>query len=119
MKNKTFKYDMLIIFVIGMIIIGFFLLNHSDNGHLAKITVNKEEYGIYDLNEDQTININDENIIIIKNNEIYMDKATCPDKTCIKQGHISQLGASIICLPHQVIVEIIDGEDGEQDGKVY
>ena len=69
--------------------------------------------------EDQTININDGNILIIKNNEIYMDKATCPDKTCIQQGHISKSGASIICLPHQLIVEIIDGKDGDQDVKVY
>lgn len=119
MKNKTFKYDMIIIFVILIIIIGFFLLNRSNNGHLVKITVNKEDYGIYNLNEDQTININDENILIIKNNEIYMDQATCPDHTCIRQGHISKTGASIICLPHQLIVEIIDGKDGDQDVKVY
>ena len=72
---------MIIIFVILIIIIGFFLLNRSNNGHLVKITVNKEDYGIYNLNEDQTININDENILIIKNNEIYMDQATCPDHT--------------------------------------
>lgn len=119
MKNKTFKYDIIVISFIFIIIMGFFLLTRSDNGHLVKITVNKEDCGIYDLNEDQTININDENILIIKNNEIYMDKAACPDKTCIQQGHISKSGASIICLPHQLIVEIIDGKDGDQDVKVY
>lgn len=119
MKNKTFKYDMIVIFVVGILIIGCFLLRKSDHGHHVKITVNKDEYGIYDLNKDQTININDENILIIKDNEIYMDQATCPDKTCIQQGHISKSGASIICLPHQVIVEIINGKDGDQDEKVY
>ena len=51
--------------------------------------------------------------------DIYMDQATYPDHTCIRQGHISKTGASIICLPHQLIVEIIDGKDGDQDVKVY
>lgn len=119
MKKKTFKYDMIVIFVIGMIIIGFFVLRKPNQGHFAKITIGKDEYGVYDLNKDQTININNENILIIKNNEIYMDQATCPDKNCIRQGHIFKSGASIICLPHQVIVEIIDGEEDNQDEKVY
>lgn len=119
MKNKTFKYDIIVIFIIAVIIISLFLLRKSDNGQLVRITINNEEYGIYDLNKNQTININDENILIIENHEIYMDQATCPDKTCIKQGHIFQSGASIICLPHQLIVEIIDGKEENQDEKVY
>ena len=49
MKNKTFKYDIIVISFIFIIIMGFFLLTRSDNGHLVKITVNKEDYGIYDL----------------------------------------------------------------------
>ena len=48
-----------------------------------------------------------------------MSQATCPDKTCIKQGHINEKGASIICLPHQLIVEIIDGKESEIDGQTY
>lgn len=41
MKNKTFKYDIIVISFIFIIIMGFFLLTRSDNGHLVKITVNK------------------------------------------------------------------------------
>lgn len=119
MKNRTFKHDIIIILIIAVLIISLFLLNHNQTGHIVRITINQKKYGIYDLNENQTININNENILIIENNEIYMDKATCPDKTCIKQGHISQTGESIICLPHQLIAEVVNGEDGDLDGKSY
>ena len=117
--KKTFHYDLFILFIIIAVIIGLFFMNSQDTGHYVKINYHKKNYGLYNLNENQIININDENILIIKNQEIYMSKATCPDKTCIKQGHINKKGSSIICLPHQLIVEIIDGEDGEIDGQVY
>lgn len=119
MNNRTYKYDILVISIIFIIIISILSLRTHDNGKLVKITIGHEEYGIYDLSKNQTINILNENILIIENNEIYMHQATCPDHTCIKQGHISATGASIICLPHQLIVEVIDGEEDEQDVKVY
>lgn len=118
MKNKTIKYD-IIFLIILVIIIGFtFILRKSNDGHFVKITFHQEEYGIYDLSVDKTININNQNIIQIKNGEVFMKKATCPDHTCIKQGHISQTGSSIICLPHQLIIEIT-GKENSFDGQVY
>lgn len=117
--KKTFKYDLIIILLIVVFICGLFFIRDDHHGEFVRITLNNQEYGIYNLNDEQTININNENILIIKNHEIYMDKATCPDKTCIHQGHISKKGASIICLPHKLIVEIIEGQEDKQDGQVY
>lgn len=117
--KKTFRYDLFILLTIIIVIISLFLIQKQDQGQLVKITYHKDIYGLYDLNDNQTIYINNENILIIKNHEIYMSQATCPDKTCIKQGHIKKKGASIICLPHQLIVEIIDGKESEIDGQTY
>ena len=55
----------------------------------------------------------------IKNHEVYMIEATCPDKLCIKQGHIEKKGATIVCLPHHLVIEIKEGNEQKQDGKVY
>lgn len=118
MMKKTLKYDLIMIISILIITVALFLFQKSDSGYQVRITIDHELYGVYDLNQDQTININDENIIIIKDHEVYMDQATCPDKTCIQQGHISKVGASIICLPHKLIIEIT-GEEGELDDKTY
>ena len=51
-----------------------------------------------------------------------MIKATCPDHLCIKQGKINKKGATIVCLPHHLVVEVIEGNEGnegKEDGKVY
>ena len=60
-----------------------------------------------------------ENIIQIKNHEAFIIKATCPDHLCIKQGKINKKGATIVCLPHHLVVEVIEGNEGKEDGKVY
>ena len=67
----------------------------------------------------QIINIDNENKIQIKNHEVFMIKATCPDHLCIKQGKINKKGATIVCLPHHLVVEVIEGNEGKEDGKVY
>ena len=48
-----------------------------------------------------------------------MIKATCPDHLCIKQVKINKKGATIVCLPHHLVVEVIEGNEGKEDGKVY
>lgn len=46
------------------------------------------------------------NLLIVKDGEAYLKEADCPDKLCVKQGHISKEGETIICLPHKVVIEI-------------
>ena len=41
-----------------------------------------------------------------------MSEADCPDKLCKNMGTIDKKGESIICLPHQVVVEITDDKSG-------
>jgi|MGYP000868352148 hypothetical protein len=48
-----------------------------------------------------------------------MIQATCPDHLCIKQGTIDKKGSTIVCLPHHLIIEIKEGKEEVQDGKVY
>ena len=60
-----------------------------------------------------------ENTIQIKNQKVKMIQATCPDHLCIKQGTIDKKGSTIVCLPHHLIIEIKEGKEEVQDGKVY
>ena len=70
-------------------------------------------------NLNHNFDIDDENKVQIKNYEVYMIEATCPVKLCIKQGHIEKKGATIVCLPHHLVIEIKEGNEQKQDGKVY
>ena len=78
-------------------------------GSVAVITVAREEYGRYPLDRDRTVEIFREghrNIVEISGGKVHMDSADCPDKLCVKQGWISREGETVICLPHQVVVEV-------------
>lgn len=51
------------------------------------------------------------NSILIRDNLIKVISADCKDDLCVKQGEISKVGESIICLPHKLIIEIKGDEN--------
>lgn len=58
-----------------------------------------EEEGIYELNGGT-------NILVIKNNEAWLQDATCKDRICVKEGKISKEGETITCLPNKLTVTV-------------
>lgn len=119
MKNKTLRNDLIILGILVVLIGGLFLFKSKQQGAKIVIKRNDQIEGYYSLDDDQIINIDNENKIQIKNHEVFMIKATCPDHLCIKQGKINKKGATIVCLPHHLVVEVIEGNEGKEDGKVY
>ena len=119
MKNKTLRNDLIVIVILFLIIGGLFFFKSRKQGQLIEITKDNQRYGYYSLNEDQIIKIDQENTIQIKNQKVKMIQATCPDHLCIKQGAIDKKGSTIVCLPHHLIIEIKEGKEEVQDGKVY
>lgn len=51
----------------------------------------------------------------IKDGEIRIIEAQCPDKICEKTGYISSLGQSIICVPEKITVTVVSS--GNSDNK--
>ncbi|MGM9531124.1 NusG domain II-containing protein [Intestinibacter sp.] len=90
----------------------------SKQGGEATITVDGKVYGIYSLDEDQTINVDDHNTVVIKDGVVHMEDADCPDKLCIKQGEISYDGEKIVCLPNKTIVQVSSDKESDYDVKV-
>ena len=78
------------------------------------ITVNKAEYGRYDLSKDQVIRIGETNVCEIKDGEVNMIEADCLDKLCMHQGPAKEQGQTIVCLPNQVILEIVGNAQEDQ-----
>ena len=108
-----------IAFIVGILIFalalwaGMYLFRRGHYGTI-RITVNGEEYGTYSLAEDQVISIGKTNVCEIKNGEVKMIEADCPDHLCIKQKAVGNAGGTIVCLPNKVVIE---GEkaDGAED----
>lgn len=46
------------------------------------------------------------NVVVIENGSVYVREADCANHDCVEQGVISSVGQQIICLPHELVVEI-------------
>lgn len=57
------------------------------------------------------------NIIEIKNGEIRDKEDNSPDQIAVKRGWVSKKGETIICLPHNLIIEI--SQEGVDDYYIY
>lgn len=80
------------------------------------VTVDGSLFGTYSLEEDREISIGEGNRLRIEGGEAFMTWASCPDGLCIRQGRISRVGETVVCLPHQVVVEVIKGKPSDLDG---
>ena len=82
----------------------------QNNGSIVEIKKDNVILATLPLSEDTDYTIIDDagdiNVLIIKDNMAYIDTANCPNKDCIKQGKISYIGESIICIPHKVVITI-------------
>ena len=47
----------------------------------------------------------------IDNGKVHVLDSTCPDKLCIKQGWISNVGETIVCLPNRITISIVGGNE--------
>ena len=107
---------LLILAILSYIVIKYFIMN---NGAYVEVIINGETVETFDLSEDITYKIEtkngDYNLLVIKDNIATVTEASCPDKLCINQKDISKNGESIICLPNQVVVRIVDGKENTVD----
>lgn len=111
LNNKIEKA--LWIIILGVAVALFLFLKFSANdGEQVIVKVDKKEIARYDLNTDREVIIDGKdggkNTLVIKDGKAYIKDATCPDKLCEHQGKIHMVGQSLVCLPHRVVVEIVD-----------
>ena len=77
-----------------------------------------KKIGLSNVKKSEKVNLNlpnGKNTLLIKNNSIQMKSANCNDALCVKQGNISKVGQTIICLPHKLIIEIKGDELDSKD----
>lgn len=90
----------------------FFLVFRLWNQRMPEdvvVYVGEEEYARFPLREDRELFIETErgtNRLILKDKEVDVTEASCPDKICVRQSPISRTGETIVCMPNRVIVTI-------------
>ena len=123
------KNDILLIGALVLIGVGLFLgyrIFYRQVGKSVEITVDGKVYQNLSLAKDQKLEIPTEdggrNVLSIQDGHANMIEANCPDGLCVKQAKISHKGETIVCLPHKVVITVLDDtkeSDTEVDGHTY
>ncbi|MBO4678239.1 MAG: NusG domain II-containing protein [Lachnospiraceae bacterium] len=90
----------------------------GSEGEYALIEVDGAEYARVDLSQDTVFTVTTPtgtNTIQVKNHEISVDSADCPDKICVNHAAIHRSGENIVCLPHKLVITIISDNAKESE----
>ncbi len=118
---KKYRTDLIVLVGLALIglLLGLGLLLFGQQGGQVQVRVAGEVVATWPLSRDGIYTIEGAdggtNILVIEDGRACITEASCPDGLCIGMGRISRSGQSIVCLPNQVVVEILsDGTDGDE-----
>ena len=118
------KQDFILIGIILLAAISVFAALHffAHDGAYVRVEVNSVVVKTLPLDEDTEYLIETENgtnLLVIKDGMADVTEANCPDKTCVHHSPVSESGEAIICLPHKVVVSVVDSDEaGKIDAEV-
>ncbi|MDE5983792.1 MAG: NusG domain II-containing protein [Eubacterium sp.] len=117
MKKADFILIAVVVAVAGVLL--FFLYGANNNsGAYVRLEIDGKVTETLPLDVDAIREIetddNATNTLVIKDGYAKMIDANCPDGLCTNQKKISRNGESIICLPHKVVVSVVDDNSDEQ-----
>lgn len=109
------KLNIVFALVIVLLVTGGVLVTHAFGESMdARSAVihdsNGKEY-VLPLNKDAVLEVSTDaghNTIQVRNGEVLVSDADCPNHDCVNQGAISKVGQQIVCLPHKLTVDISD-----------
>jgi hypothetical protein len=109
--SRKAKNDIILILSLVLLALaaGAALLLFKPEGDVVSVSVDGEVIAEYSLSEDVEVEIETDggyNLLVIEGGRARVERASCPDGICAAHRPISQDGASIICLPNRVVIEV-------------
>lgn len=117
MKKQDIILTISLLFIGMALFVGYRLWYHAPGGSV-EITIDGTLYQTLSLSEDTTIELptkTGKNILKIQNGAADMTDADCPDQLCVKQKPISHTGETLVCLPHKLVVKVINNTDDTEN----
>lgn len=110
-KKIISKNDIILILGVLIIAFAFFIIMqiNKKTGYNVSIMVDGDAVKTLSLDEDCEYSVDTKlghNLVVIKDNEVFVKDADCRDKICYKHAKISDIGETIICLPHKLVIEV-------------
>ena len=118
-NSKPFKLMDIFIFgaAVVLIILIMFVSFRKPEGKFVAVRIDGKITDYYSLEEDGKFVIGGGRLcLIIEKGCAYVKDSRCPDHYCEKTGRIKLEGQQIICLPQEIVIEIVaDIEGGPGD----
>ncbi len=123
-RKRIAKPDLLLIgalLLAGAVSLIPVLFFQRKGGASVRVTADGKVYGTYSLSEENEILIAPvkggpvTNVLQISGKEAKMIKADCPDGLCMHQKAVSRQGETIVCLPNEIVVEVMGETSGGLD----
>ena len=74
------------------------------------------------LDQDQSLRIEGAhglyNVVTIQDGEVWVSEASCPDQVCVRHGPTHDTADPIVCLPNELVVQVIRGDEDDPLDKV-
>ena len=120
-RLKEYRKDLILILavLVGAGLIAGAIALAKKPGAYVRVEQDGKMIALYPLDEDRREvfpdrDIAEGNVLVIEGGRVHMESASCPDKLCVKQGTKSQVGETIVCLPHRLAVTVISREEAEE-----
>lgn len=114
MKKADFILIAVTIAIAGILLFLLYGVNDS-SGAYVQIEINGEAAETFPLDTDIVFEIitdgAGENTLVIENGKAKVTEANCPDGICKNHAEIHRNGESIICLPHRVVITVVNEAD--------
>lgn len=116
--SKMWRGKLIVAAIIAAALVGCFVIYaNAETGLSARVFVHDGDGEVHEfpLSENGEYSIASTfgvNTISIQDGQVCMIASDCPNGDCKDQGSISSANQPIICLPHQLWVEIVN-PDGE------
>lgn len=79
---------------------------HASDGSVFELPLDRD--GEQEVTTEQGTNV-----VTVREGAVAVSRADCPNQDCVHQGSISQVGQQIVCLPHELWIEIVAAEETE------
>ena len=112
---KTWKWAAILgILLIICMVSGYFLLSGNQDAEAAQIISDGIILRTVNLNVDQELTVpatnGGYNIVTVRNGQIAVTEASCPDHYCMHRGFLSG-GTDIVCLPNKLVIRFLGQQE--------
>ncbi len=123
-KGDLLIFVVLVVIGISALVLQMRYLPRQEFGNEVSVEIDGTVVKRYDLGLPQE-NVEIEtgrgvNVLAFDRGKVRVIEANCPDQICVNFGWVQRSGQTIVCLPHRLIVRVIDqGPEQELDGFTF